>query len=188
MRRCRTPSPIPIPTPRRTKRSAAEVVVTGTRQSGMQAANSPAPIQVLDANTLKRVGQPDLIQAIAQNVPSFNAQAFGGDTANLTLRARLRGLSPNHALVLIDGKRRRHDRQPRCARRAVSGRSVGGSQLHSGSSHRAYRGAAGWRRRSVRHRCDCRRAQYHPEERRPRAASSAWLAVATWTVAATAAT
>ncbi len=72
----------------------------------MEAANSPAPIQVLDANTLRRVGQPDLIQAIAQNVPSFTAQAFGGDTANLTLSARLRGLSPNHALVLIDGKRR----------------------------------------------------------------------------------
>ena len=31
----------------------------------------------------------DLIQAIAQNVPSFNAQAFGGDSANLTLSAKL---------------------------------------------------------------------------------------------------
>ncbi len=86
--------------------SPAEIVVTGTRQSGMEAANSPAPVQVLDANVLKRVGQPDLVQAIAQNVPSFTAQAFGGDTANLTLSARLRGLSSNHALVLIDGKRR----------------------------------------------------------------------------------
>ena len=83
-----------------------EVVVTGTRRTGMEAVDSPAPIQVLDSNTLKRVGQPDLIQAIAQNVPSFTAQAFGGDTANLTLSAKLRGLSPNHALVLIDGKRR----------------------------------------------------------------------------------
>ena len=52
------------------------------------------------------MGQPDLIQALAQNVPSFNAQAFGGDTANLTLSAKLRGLSPNHALVLVNGKRR----------------------------------------------------------------------------------
>ena len=86
--------------------SPAEIVVTGTRQTGMSAASSPAPVQVLDANVLKRVGQPDLVQAIAQNVPSFTAQAFGGDTANLTLSARLRGLSANHALVLIDGKRR----------------------------------------------------------------------------------
>jgi iron complex outermembrane receptor protein len=85
---------------------AAEVVVTGTRRTGTKATDSPAPIQVLDSNMLKRVGQPDLIQAISQNIPSFTAQAFGGDTANLTLSAKLRGLSPNHALVLIDGKRR----------------------------------------------------------------------------------
>jgi iron complex outermembrane receptor protein len=83
-----------------------EVVVTGTRREGVQAIESPAPVQVLDSSALKRVGQPDLIQSLAQNLPSFTAQAFGGDTANLTLSARLRGVSPNHALVLINGKRR----------------------------------------------------------------------------------
>jgi iron complex outermembrane receptor protein len=82
------------------------VVVTGTRTTGLKAVDSPAPIQVLDAGSLNRVGQPDLVQSLAQNVPSFTAQAFGGDAANLTLSARLRGLSPNHALVLMDGKRR----------------------------------------------------------------------------------
>ena len=82
------------------------VIVTGTRTTGLRAVDSPAPITVLDSGALQRVGQTDLIQAIAQNVPSFNAQAFGGDTANLTLSAKLRGLSPNHALVLINGKRR----------------------------------------------------------------------------------
>jgi iron complex outermembrane recepter protein len=96
----------PDPAPDPDNRSTAEIVVTGTRQSGMEAANSPAPVQLLGEDALRRVGQPDLIQAIAQNIPSFTAQAFGGDTANLTLSARLRGLSPNHALVLIDGKRR----------------------------------------------------------------------------------
>ena len=83
-----------------------EVIVTGTRTTGLRAVDSPAPIQVLESAALTRVGQPDLIQAIAQNIPSFNAQAFGGDAANLTLSAKLRGLSPNHALVLINGKRR----------------------------------------------------------------------------------
>ncbi|MFN9926052.1 MAG: TonB-dependent receptor plug domain-containing protein [Phenylobacterium sp.] len=82
------------------------VIVTGTRVTGLRAVDSPAPITVLDSTALTRVGQTDLVQAIAQNVPSFNAQAFGGDTANLTLSAKLRGLSPNHALVLINGKRR----------------------------------------------------------------------------------
>ncbi|GGC16612.1 TonB-dependent receptor plug domain-containing protein [Pseudoduganella buxea] len=82
------------------------VIVTGTRASGLKAENSASPIQVLDAASLQRTGQPDLIQAIAQNIPSFTAQAFGGDTANLTLSARLRGLSPNNTLVLVNGKRR----------------------------------------------------------------------------------
>ena len=71
------------------------VIVTGTRTTGLRAVDSPAPVTVLDSTALTRVGQTDLIQAIAQNVPSFNAQAFGGDTANLTLSAKLRGLSPN---------------------------------------------------------------------------------------------
>lgn len=82
------------------------VIVTGTRTTGLRAVDSPAPIQVLGTESLRRVGQTELGQALAQNVPSFTAQAFGGDTANLTLSARLRGLSPNHALVLVNGKRR----------------------------------------------------------------------------------
>jgi iron complex outermembrane recepter protein len=86
--------------------SLSEVVVTGTRRQGVEVADSAAPIQVLSSSVLDRVGQPDLIQSLAQNVPSFTAQAFGGDTANLTLSAKLRGLSPNHALVLVNGKRR----------------------------------------------------------------------------------
>jgi iron complex outermembrane recepter protein len=83
-----------------------EVIVTGTRATGITAAESAAPIKVLDAETLEHVGQPNLNQVLTQLVPSFTAQAFGGDTANLTLSARLRGLSPNHTLVLVNGKRR----------------------------------------------------------------------------------
>jgi len=84
----------------------SSVIVTGTRRNGLKAVDSASPIQVLDSGSLERTGPPDLIQAIAQNIPSFTAQAFGGDTANLTLSARLRGLSPNDTLVLINGKRR----------------------------------------------------------------------------------
>jgi iron complex outermembrane receptor protein len=87
-------------------RSLDELIVTGTRATGMKAADSPAPIQVLGATALKQVGPPDLMQAIAQNLPSFNAQGFGGDSANLTLSAALRGLNPNDTLVLVNGKRR----------------------------------------------------------------------------------
>jgi iron complex outermembrane receptor protein len=82
------------------------IIVTGTRVSGLKAVDSAAPIQVVDSASLKRAGKPDLIAALAQAIPSFNAQSFGGDTAALTLSARLRGLSANHTLVLVNGKRR----------------------------------------------------------------------------------
>jgi len=83
-----------------------EVIVTGTRQTGVKAVDSAAPIQVVGSGALKRVGQPDLIQALSQNLPSFNAAGYGADTAQLTLSAALRGLSPNDTLILVDGKRR----------------------------------------------------------------------------------
>ncbi len=86
--------------------SISEVIVTGTRVVGLKAEDSAAPVQVLGSAALKRVGQPDLIQALAQNLPSFTAEATGGDTGNLTLAAALRGLNPNDTLVLVNGKRR----------------------------------------------------------------------------------
>jgi len=86
--------------------STGVVIVTGTRAAGLTVEDSASPIQVLDASSLARTGQPDLIQALAQNLPSLNAQSFGSDMAAMTLSARLRGLSPNNTLVLVNGKRR----------------------------------------------------------------------------------
>ena len=83
-----------------------EVVVTGTRQSGLAAADSPAPIQIVSSEALRSSGAPDLMSALAQLVPSLQMEAFGFDQAGQTLLARLRGLSPNHVLVLVNGKRR----------------------------------------------------------------------------------
>jgi iron complex outermembrane receptor protein len=98
--------PTPAAKPGAAASPAAEVVVTGTRRGGMEADDSPAPIQILGTSVLKGGGQAELLQALAQNIPSFTAQAFGADTANLTPAGKLRGLSPNHVLVLVDGKRR----------------------------------------------------------------------------------
>jgi iron complex outermembrane receptor protein len=86
--------------------SLQEVIVTGTRQTGIQAADSAAPIQIISSEALVNAGSPDLMTALSTLVPSFVVQGFGGDMANQTIQARLRGLSPNHVLVLIDGKRR----------------------------------------------------------------------------------
>ncbi|TDK66117.1 TonB-dependent receptor [Sapientia aquatica] len=82
------------------------VIVTGTRQTGVKAVDSSSPIQLIDGSVLEATGQSDLIGALSQVFPSFVAQATGGDTANLTLSARLRGISPNDTLVLVNGKRR----------------------------------------------------------------------------------
>ncbi len=84
-----------------------EVIVTGSRESGITAANSAAPVQILSAAALRTVaGNPDLLAALARVVPSFTAQAFGNDMAGQTLQAKLRGLSCNDVLVLVNGKRR----------------------------------------------------------------------------------
>jgi iron complex outermembrane receptor protein len=86
--------------------SLDEVIVTGSRQTGIKASDSAAPIQIVSTEALKEAGAPDLMSALAQLVPSLQMQAFGFDMAGQTLQARLRGVSPNDVLVLINGKRR----------------------------------------------------------------------------------
>jgi iron complex outermembrane recepter protein len=84
-----------------------EVIVTGTRQTTVTVANSAAPIQIVTAQQLKSVsGNADLISALAKIIPSLTAQSFGGDQSNNVLQAKLRGLSPNDTLILVNGKRR----------------------------------------------------------------------------------
>jgi len=83
-----------------------EVIVTGTREVGVKALDSATPIQIVTADALKASGSPDLMAALATLVPSLQMQAFGADMAGQTLQARLRGVSPNDVLVLVNGKRR----------------------------------------------------------------------------------
>jgi len=98
------------------------IIVTGTRLTGMRAADSPAPIQLLGSDALQRTGSPDLLQSLAQQLPSVQAQAFGSDLQAHTLQMKLRGLSPNHTLILVNGKRRHGT-----ANVSVAGGPYGGS-------------------------------------------------------------
>lgn len=102
--------------------SGDAIIVTGTRVTGMKAADSPAPIQIIGADALARTGSPDLLQSLAQQVPSIQAQAFGSDLQAHTLQMKLRGLSPNHTLILVNGKRRHGT-----ANVSVAGGPYGGS-------------------------------------------------------------
>ena len=100
---------IAVPALAQTATASADetVIVTGTRVQGMSAADSAAPITVLGGDALTRgAGSADLRQALGQTVPSFNVESVGGDLANLSLSAALRGLSPNATLVMVNGKRR----------------------------------------------------------------------------------
>jgi iron complex outermembrane receptor protein len=89
-----------------TEGAVTEVVVTGTRMTGVKAADSPAPVQLVGSEVLSRTGATDLATSLLAAVPSLNIQTTGGDLAALSIQAALRGLSPNDTLVLVDGKRR----------------------------------------------------------------------------------
>ncbi|RYE97968.1 MAG: TonB-dependent receptor, partial [Oxalobacteraceae bacterium] len=88
----------------------------------MRAADSPAPIQLLGSDALQRTGSPDLLTSLAQNLPSIQAQSFGSDLQAHNLQLKLRGLSPNHTLILVNGKRRHGT-----ANVSVAGGPYGGS-------------------------------------------------------------
>jgi iron complex outermembrane receptor protein len=86
--------------------SLDEVVVTGTREQNVKARDSVAPIDVIPAAALVATGATDLRDALERTIPSLNRQSFGGDLGNLTDSIQLRGLSPDHVLILVNGKRR----------------------------------------------------------------------------------
>jgi iron complex outermembrane receptor protein len=87
--------------------SATEsVIVTGTRETNVKARDSVAPIDVLPASALQATGATNLRDALERALPSLNHAAFAGDYGALTDSVQLRGLSPDHVLILIDGKRR----------------------------------------------------------------------------------
>jgi iron complex outermembrane receptor protein len=85
---------------------ADTVIVTGTRDVGLKAQDSPTPIQVIGADTLAATGQTNVFDALKDVLPSFSAAAENFDTSEMVRSARLRGMSPGEVLVLVNGKRR----------------------------------------------------------------------------------
>ena len=85
---------------------AEDVIVTGTRQQGRTRQTSTAPVDVISATELQNTGQQNVFDALTTLLPSLDLPPVGFDTAGLVRSARLRGLSPDDTLVLIDGKRR----------------------------------------------------------------------------------
>lgn len=83
------------------------VIVTGTRSSSRTAADSLSPIDQLSAKDLQSVGSSELSTVLATLLPELNfPRPSVADLADAVRPAQLRGLSPNHTLVLVNGKRR----------------------------------------------------------------------------------
>lgn len=82
------------------------VIVTGTRETNVKARDSVAPIDVLPVDALQSTGATDLRDALERVLPSLNHASFASDYGALTDTIQLRGLSPDHVLILINGKRR----------------------------------------------------------------------------------
>ncbi|WP_322015570.1 TonB-dependent receptor [Paraburkholderia sp. J12] len=81
------------------------VVVTGTR-TDTKASQSLTPVDVISGARLQATGQSNLRDALVQLSPSIAKETYAGDAAVLTDALSLHGLSPDHVLVLVNGKRR----------------------------------------------------------------------------------
>ena len=83
------------------------IVVVGTRTEGRTVTASPVPVDVIPEAELAGQGNNDLTDRIRTVVPSFNVGTQPiSDAATLVRPANLRGLAPDHTLVLVNGKRR----------------------------------------------------------------------------------
>ena len=64
------------------------------------------PVDVISAEHVAHQGETNLDQLLRTVVPSLNISAISGDAATIVRPTNLRGLAPDHTLVLVNGKRR----------------------------------------------------------------------------------
>ncbi len=84
-----------------------EIIVTGTRAKERSVTDSPAPIDVISGTDFTNQGDTDISNLIRNIVPSYNVNDQPiSDAATLVRPANLRGLAPDHTLLLVNGKRR----------------------------------------------------------------------------------
>ena len=84
-----------------------EMVVVGTRAAPRSVLESAVPIDVLPSEDFVKQGGADLPDLLRNLVPSYNVNAQPiSDAATVVRPANLRGLAPDHTLLLVNGKRR----------------------------------------------------------------------------------
>lgn len=90
------------------KKAAVEtILVTGTRSKSRSVAESMAPVDVLTGSELGNTTSDEMVDSLAQLIPSFNVKREAmNDGAAFVRPARLRNMSPDQTLVMVNGKRR----------------------------------------------------------------------------------
>jgi len=87
--------------------SLEAVAIIGTRGEERSVISAPAPIDVLSTVDIQQTGRTETAQMIQAVAPSINFPRTSiGDGTDHIRPATLRGLAPDQALVLINGKRR----------------------------------------------------------------------------------
>ena len=83
-----------------------QVIVTGTRRAERTVLESNVPIDVVSAQDLQKTSTADLNGKLQALVPSYNVRRIPTADGSIFVRpATLRNLSPDHTLVLVNGKR-----------------------------------------------------------------------------------
>ena len=96
----------PVAHAQETSRSDAQpldtLIVTGTRVADRTVAESTAPIDIITPEVLESTGTVELATALSRAVPSLNfPRAAINDGTDAMRPAQLRGLAPDHTLVLV---------------------------------------------------------------------------------------
>lgn len=82
------------------------IIVTGTREGTRTQFDAMAPVDVLSQDLVSSSVSGDLNDRLAQLLPSFNVQRLPANDGLAFVRpATLRALSPDHTLVLVNGRR-----------------------------------------------------------------------------------
>ena len=83
------------------------VVVTGTRGEARTQLNSPVPVDVISADTLRQTPLTDMDSVLNSQIPSFQVNRNANSTSGTFIRPiSIRGLPEDEVLLLMNGKRR----------------------------------------------------------------------------------
>jgi len=84
-----------------------EITITGSRRPGRSASDVPVPVDIITSDSLRNQGSVDITNMLRTSVPSLNVNANPISGTSTSIRpANMRGLSPDHVLILVNGKRR----------------------------------------------------------------------------------